>query len=92
MKLLKIGLHFWMALTSLFSFVVGWIMLAHAPKPVQTSPSALVAATPLPTLAPLPPLSAFNSDGGNFQGQPLPSIQPRNRSGFLNSFFTTGGS
>ena len=92
MKLLKIGLRFWIALSSLLSFVAGWILLAHAPKPVQADQSSLVAATPVPTLAPLPPLSAFDADGGNFQDQPLPGIQPRSRSRFFDSFFTTGGS
>lgn len=92
MKLLKFGLRFWIAATSLLSFVTGWIMLAHAPKPVQTNRSATVAATPLPTLAPLPPLSEFDSGGGNLQDQPLFDSQPRSRSRFFDSFFTTGGS
>ena len=92
MKLLKFGLRFWIAVSSLLSFVTGWIMLAHAPKPVQTNRSSLVAATPLPTLAPLPPLSEFDSAGGNFQDQPLSSIQPHSRSRFFGSFFSTGGS
>ena len=60
MQIMKMALRFWIALTSVFTFLLGWAMLAHAPKPVQAkslpaSPSAVFLA-PLPTLAPLPPL------------------------------------
>ncbi len=35
MKLLKFGIRFWITITSVLSFLTGWIMLAHAPKPNQ---------------------------------------------------------
>lgn len=83
MTLLKLGLRVWIALTSVFSFLVGWIMLAHSPKPAlpttsTSSSSASVAPdvsmTPFPTLAPLGPLNFSNGNNG-FQGQSF-SVQP----------------
>jgi hypothetical protein len=91
MKFLKIGIRFWITLTSVVSFLTGWIMLAHAPKPNQAGfPSSNVVA-PLPTLEPLNPLSGFGSDDNNFQNPPLFSVQPSVRSQFRPAF-RTGGS
>ncbi len=85
MKLLKFGMRFWILVSSLSSFLVGWAMLAHAPKPVQP-----VSAAPVPTLAPLQPLRFNNDDevfgNGNNTG---PRIIPR--TSFVPSF-RTGGS
>ena len=80
MKTLKFGLRFWITITSVLSFVGGWIMLVHAPKPAQLFPD------PAPTLAPLPPL--FDNSNNNAQSQSLFGFQPRRSS----SFFRTGGS
>lgn len=80
MKIMKLALRFWIALTSVVSFLIGWAMLAHSPKPVQakTVPAASsIAATPLPTLAPLP---SFDFSGGsasnNIQIPPVSIQQP----------------
>lgn len=35
MKPLKIFLRYWFAFTTILSFIGGWIILAHSPKPVQ---------------------------------------------------------
>jgi hypothetical protein len=79
MSFLKIGLRIWIALTSVFSFLVGWIMLAHAPKPAQptssSSSSSGVSVVPLPTLAPMTPLHFSDDDNGGFQSQSF-SVQP----------------
>jgi hypothetical protein len=91
MKLLKIGIRFWITLTSVLSFLTGWIMLAHAPKPNQAGFSSSNVVAPLPTLEPLNPLSGFGSDDNNFQNQPLFSVQPSVRSQFRPAF-RTGGS
>ena len=91
MKFLKIGIRFWLTLTSVVSFLTGWVMLAHAPKPVQASSTATDVATPLPTLEPLNPLSTFGSDEDNVQNQPLFGVQPSVRSQFRPGF-RTGGS
>jgi len=90
MKIFKIGLRLWITIASMFSFFVGWIMLAHSPKPTQASSSQQSAVTPLPTLEPLPPLFA-NDDGSVqnqqffFNNQPQTSFRSR-------PSFSTGGS
>jgi hypothetical protein len=89
MKFLKIGIRFWLTLTSLLSFLTGWIMLAHAPKPNQAGVSSSNVAAQLPTLEPLNSLSA--SDDNNFQNGSLFSVQPSVRSQFRPAF-RTGGS
>lgn len=90
MKLLKFGLRFWITLTSVVSFVGGWIMLAHAPKPDQQN-SAYSSITSVPTLEPLPPLSDFNAVGNDNQSQPWSFFQSRPSIGFRPTF-RTGGS
>jgi hypothetical protein len=93
MKILKLGLRFWITLTSIFSFLVGWILLAHAPKPTSNSnTSASPVVAPLPTLEPLQPLGSDNSSLQNQQPsfnfvQPQQQLQFRNRPAF-----STGGS
>ena len=82
MKTLKFGLRFWITITSVLSFVGGWIMLAHAPKPATLFPQVA------PTLEALPPLF---SDSNNVQSQSFFSVQPRQRFGG-SPFFRTGGS
>ena len=86
MKLLKIGIRFWITITSVLSFLMGWIMLAHAPKPNQASSPSTNIVAPLPTLQPL-----FSSDDDSLQNQPLFSQQPGPRSQFRPAF-RTGGS
>jgi len=86
MKLVKIVIRFWITLVSVTSFVAGWIMLVHAPKPSQLFQFA-DDTPPVPTLEPLPPLSEFRSVNENFQSQQFFSVQPSRR-----SFFRTGGS
>jgi len=90
-KLLKIGIRFWITITSVLSFLIGWVMLAHAPKPAQTSAAWTNIAAPLPTLEPLRPLSSFDSEEGGFPSQPLFSPQTNLRSQFRPAF-RTGGS
>lgn len=91
MKLIKLGIRFWLTIVSVVSFVGGWIMLVHAPKPYQGS-SQQTNLTPIPTLEPLQPLSDFNTGGNDFQSQqPLFSVQPQMRSR-ISPFFRTGGS
>ena len=91
MKFLKLGIRFWVTMTSVVSFLTGWVMLAHAPKPTQTSSASTNISVPLPTLEPLRPLSDFGSDEDNVQNQPFFSVQPSVRSQFRPSF-QTGGS
>ena len=93
MKLLKFGLNFWITITSVLSFLTGWILLAHAPKPVQNNSSSLANVAPFPTLQPLAPLSDLNSDQNVAQPQqsiPFLNFQPPQRSSGFGSFFTGG--
>ena len=91
MKLLKLGIRFWITVTSVVSFLTGWIMLAHAPKPVQASSASINNSASLPTLEPLRPLSDVGSDEDNVQNQPFFSGQPGVASQFRPAF-RTGGS
>jgi len=78
MKLFKIGLRIWIMLTSVLSFLAGWIMLAHAPKPIQNSAPSSANIAPLPTLAPLPGLDTGNNQSGwNLFQNSSPSVQPQ---------------
>ncbi len=90
MKLLRFGLRIWITLASIASFLVGWIVLAHSPKPVQAKATSNVIGS-LPTLTPLPPLNL------NYPGQPLTLIEPTptQASSYVAPeapSFTTGGS
>lgn len=91
MRLLKLGIRFWITVTSVVSFLTGWIMLAHAPKPAQASSASTNISAALPTPEPLRPLSDFGSDEDDSQNQPLFNVQPSVRSQFRPSF-RTGGS
>lgn len=59
MKLFRKILRFWIALASLLTFLGGWIILAHSPKPVQPQ---LVTVQ---SLATLPPIQAYGSNVNN---------------------------
>jgi hypothetical protein len=77
MKLFKFGLRLWIMLTSVMSFLMGWIMIAHAPKPTQSSAPSSFNTTPIPTLAPLPNLGTDSvQNNGNFFQSPQFSVQP----------------
>jgi len=92
MKLLKFGLRFWITVTSIFSFLAGWVMLAHAPKPGAAGSSSAGVTAPMPTLEPLHPLSDFAPGDNNVQNQPTFGFQPRNQNRQSRPFFSTGGS
>lgn len=84
MKLLKFGMRFWIALSSVASFLIGWAMLAHSPKPIQ-----LVSdVSSIPTLAPLPPMN-FDNPRTGFENSPLVLGQSRSQ---IFPSFRTGGS
>ena len=88
MKFRSLTLRLWLTLTSIFSFLIGLAMLAHAPKPVPPSsrPNQYqsVVVAPLQTLVPLAPLelSGYFANGGvqvqqfNVQDQPTPVPPP----------------
>jgi hypothetical protein len=79
MKIFKKVLRYWIAIASVLSFLGGWVILAHSPKPVQSQPAS-VQSVALPNL---PPIQAYgsnvNNNGLNFfsnnnsQSSPQPS-------------------
>ena len=56
MKIWKNIIRVWFTLVSLVSFLVGWVVLAHAPKPNQFDPTDL---PDLPKLEPVPSIEQF---------------------------------
>ena len=83
---LKNGIRVWIATTSVASFMGGWVLLAHAPKPAPTINQPAISEptpTPLPTLPPLPSLNKQSNGVRQLQplqpAQPSPIFQPRMR-------------
>ncbi|MFN8380376.1 MAG: hypothetical protein U0V02_00460 [Anaerolineales bacterium] len=54
MKIWKTIIRVWFTLASIATFLTGWVVLAHAPKPNQFNPADIPA---LPKLEPVPSLS-----------------------------------
>ena len=76
MKLFRFALNIWITLASVLSFLLGWVALAHSPKPVQPAQVQIVSPAALPTLIPLQDLqSGVSTDNGvqTFQVQPSTS-------------------
>jgi hypothetical protein len=67
MKIYRKVLRYWIAIASALSFLGGWIILAHSPKPVQPDTTQSAA---LPTLAPLPAFDGLNSTSNGSQAVP----------------------
>ena len=62
MKLFRKLLRYWIAIASLLSFLGGWVILAHSPKPVQPQALAVQSSAAIPNL---PPIQAFGSNVNN---------------------------
>jgi hypothetical protein len=68
MKIIKSAAHYWIAIISVLSFLVGWGMLAHSLKPVQSTRASSSNTAALPAL---PPIQAFGGLTGNNGGTGL---------------------
>ncbi len=104
MKPLKLALRIWITIASALSFLVGWSLLSHAPKPASifssqpaatnNSSSDPAAVDPLPTLAPVPSLDSFLTNPDTTVNlQPLPSFNSNisnNVNNFVPNFRTRG--
>lgn len=77
MKFWKIVIRIWFTLASLASFLTGWVVLAHAPKPNQFNPSNIPS---MPRLDPVPTLNQVM-----FPGEAPSSINIVQRSVVLRS-------
>lgn len=101
MKPLKLGLRVWFTITSLVSFLAGWMLLSHAGKPAPLLPSQTNqgniavstntnASNPLPTLQPLPSLDQLTSGSATTTNQQslqaLPSLPSTTLQNFFPSF------
>ncbi len=62
MKIWKSIIRIWFTFASLASFLVGWAVLAHAPKPNQFDPSSVPS---LPRLDPVPSLNQVMLSGNS---------------------------
>ncbi len=90
MKLFRFALNIWITGISVLSFLIGWVALAHSPKPVQHTQATVNNMAPLPTLAPLQ--NPFGGDGGNNFNFQSPSNSFNNFNGAPAPIFRTGGS
>lgn len=65
MKIWKTIIRVWFTLASIATFLTGWAVLAHAPKPNQFNPADIPA---LPKLEPVPSLDQimFSERSFNF--------------------------
>ncbi len=94
MKLFRFGLSVWITVASIGSFLLGWVALAHSPKPVQHTAQVTISnVAPLPTLTPLQSLPFGGTDNNNFPSFQAPSNNFNN--GFSSApqpLFRTGGS
>ena len=61
MKIFRKLLRYWIAIASVLSFLGGWVILAHSPKPVQTQAVTVQS----PALPALPPIQAYGSNVNN---------------------------
>jgi len=62
MKIWKYIIRIWFTVASLGSFLVGWAILAHAPKPNQFDPSSVPS---LPKLDPVPSIDQVMLSGNS---------------------------
>jgi hypothetical protein len=65
MKIWKIAIRIWFTLASLASFLTGWVVLVHSPKPNQFNIADIPA---MPQLDPVPTLKQvmFSDESPNF--------------------------
>lgn len=94
MSVFKTALRIWITITSVIGFLAGWVMLAHAPKPKQTSVNSASAQTvPGITLPPIPSIDNLQLQNPNQFSQQAPVIQiaPNAPSSFF-PILRTGGS
>ena len=76
MKFWKSLIRVWFTLVSLASFLVGWAVLAHAPKPNQFNPSGVSA---MPKLDPIPSLEQVMLSGQSQVSQSSQSFTQRSQ-------------
>jgi hypothetical protein len=79
MKLFRKLLRYWIGIASVLSFLGGWVILAHSPKPVQPqSTSASVSPTVLSTLPPIQAYGGTSNNGPTFFSTTAPGNSTSN--------------
>ncbi len=79
MKLFRKLLRYWIGIASVLSFLGGWVILAHSPKPVQSqSTSASVSPTVLSTLPPIQAYGGTSNNGPTFFSTTAPGNSTNN--------------
>jgi hypothetical protein len=66
MKIFRKVLRYWIALASVLSFLLGWVILAHSPKPVSAQSVTNQPSTAV--LPNLPPIQAYNGNSTSNNG------------------------
>lgn len=95
MKLVKLSLRLYIAVSTVVGFLIGWVLLAHSGKPAVID--AATESAPQSTtikLDALPPVPSLNDLVSGAPVQPLPApqhIQIQPSTGFTPRF-RTGGS
>jgi hypothetical protein len=88
MKIIKKIIHYWFAIVSVLSFLVGWGLLAHSLKPAQSSQTSTLTSLSLPAL---PTIQAYGQGSGN-NGSGLNLVSPNNQSSSGFPLLRSGGS
>jgi len=75
-KLTKPLLHLYLSLGSVAAFAIGWVFLAHSPKPAPLVPSqpqsqVQVSTMVQPTLEPVPSLNDYLKNGNATSSLPV---------------------
>jgi hypothetical protein len=73
MKVYRKVLRGWIAITSVFTFLGGWIILAHSPKPLQTQTTTTTQSVSLPNLPAIQAYDGSNSNGPSLFSNSAPS-------------------
>jgi hypothetical protein len=78
MKIFRKILRFWIGIASVLSFLGGWVILAHSPKPVLLQSTSSVQPIALPSLPPIQAYGATTSNAPTFFSTTAPTNPPAN--------------
>jgi hypothetical protein len=93
---LKLGLRIWIAITSVLSFLFGWMLFSHSGKPAPLFTSHSQPAVSQPTqyqaaqLPPVPSIDDLTSGSSSSSLQPLPSLPQTTSPNFFPRFRSRG--
>jgi hypothetical protein len=90
-KISKKIMHYWFVFASVLSFLAGWALLAHSPKPVQPVSTDTANFAPLQSAS---PIQIFGDDGrrSRSSGSGLSPFVPNSQPSTGLPLMRTGGS